>query len=190
METSKAARMSKSNGSPKTLAAKIRPFTNNAQKEALQLYGNALQAMQSGRFEEALAAFQSIDTGCPPEIRERARVYEQACERQLKERAAELHFETAFEQFDYAVALINNSDYEEAREQLEAILERADHTDYAHYGLAMLHSMTGQAEGCLHHLERAIELNPHNRIHARSDADFRQMADDPRFTELLYPEAM
>ena len=182
--------MSKSNGSPKTLAAKIRPFTNNAQKEALQVYGTALQAMQSGNFEEALAAFQSIDNSCPAEIRERARVYEQACERQLKERAAELHFETASEQYDYAIALINNSDYEEAREQLEAILERADDTDYAHYGLAMLHSMTGQAEGCLHHLERAIELNPYNRVHARSDVDFRQMADDPRFTELLYPEAM
>ncbi len=182
--------MSKPNGSPKTLAAKIRPFTNNAQKEALQVYGTALQAMQSGQFEEALGMFQSLDGQCPPEIRERARVYGQACERQIRERAAELTFQSASEQYDYAMALINNSDYGEAREQLEAILERADDTDYAHYGLAMLHSMTGQAEGCLHHLERAIQLNAHNRIHARSDIDFRQMADDPRFTELLYPEAM
>ena len=117
-------------------------------------------------------------------------MYVQACERQLEERRTELHFESAAEQYDYAVALINNSDYEEAREQLEAILAREDTADYAHYGIAMLHSMTGQAEGCLHHLERAIELNPQNRMHARSDVDFRQMADDPRFTELLYPEAM
>ena len=38
------------------------------------------------------------------------------------------------------------------------------------------------------HLSRAIELNNQNRIQARSDSDFQDMADDPRFTELLYPE--
>jgi len=31
-------------------------------------------------------------------------------------------------------------------------------------------------------------LNPQNRFQARNDSDFQQMADDPRFTELLYPE--
>ncbi len=182
--------MSKTMTSPKTLAAKIRPFTNNAQKEALQTYGSALQAMQSGQYESALRSFRSLDPGCSPEIRERARTYAQACERQLEQQRAELRFESTSERFDYAIALINNGDFEEAREQLESILVEEDRTDYAHYGLAMLHSMTGQAEGCLHHLERAIELNGQNRVHARSDVDFRQMADDPRFTELLYPEAV
>ena len=41
----------------------------------------------------------------------------------------------------------------------------------------------------LQHLEQAIKLNPQNRIQARSDSDFSNMVDDPRFTELLYPEA-
>jgi len=31
-------------------------------------------------------------------------------------------------------------------------------------------------------------MNPHNRFQARNDSDFQNMADDPRFTELLYPE--
>jgi hypothetical protein len=54
--------------------------------------------------------------------------------------------------------------------------------------MALLSSMTGQAEEALEHLSRAIEINPANRIQARSDPDFIDMADDPRFTELLYPE--
>jgi hypothetical protein len=37
-------------------------------------------------------------------------------------------------------------------------------------------------------LSRAIELNPKNRVQARVDNDFQNMVDDPRFTELLYPE--
>ena len=45
----------------------------------------------------------------------------------------------------------------------------------------------------LPHLPRAPHRghphNPRNRIQARSDSDFQDMADDPRFTELLYPEA-
>ncbi len=182
--------MPKPSATPKTLAAKVRPLTNTAQKEALGIYGSALQAMQSGHFEKALTDFRSLSSDCPPEIRERAQVYQQACDRQLARQKAELHFESAAEQYDYAIACINNGDYEEAREQLEAIIARENTADYVHYGLAMLHSMTGQAENSLRHLERAIELNPQNRIQARSDVDFRQMADDPRFTELLYPEAM
>ena len=182
--------MTKTSASPKTLAARVHPFTNNAQREALTTYGNAVQEMQMGNFREALEAFQSLDGNAPPEVRERARVYQQACERQLKDRETHLQFQTPSEQYDYAIVCINNNDYDEARDHLHAILEYDDTADYAHYGMAMLHGVTGQAEACLHHLERAITLNAFNRVQARSDADFRPMADDPRFTELLYPEAM
>ena len=38
-------------------------------------------------------------------------------------------------------------------------------------------------------LREAIRLNDQNRLQARSDSDFESVAEDPRFTELLYPEA-
>ena len=47
---------------------------------------------------------------------------------------------------------------------------------------------TGDSHTCLEHLTEAIRQNPKNRIQARGDSDFQDMADDPRFTELLYPE--
>ena len=34
----------------------------------------------------------------------------------------------------------------------------------------------------------AIQLRPENRYHARNDEDFAFLQEDPRFTELLYPE--
>ncbi len=55
--------------------------------------------------------------------------------------------------------------------------------------MAVLASMTGEAENCLQQLAEAIGLNAKNRIQARSDSDFQDMFDDPRFTELLYPES-
>ena len=61
--------------------------------------------------------------------------------------------------------------------------------DYAFYGLALLASMTGDTQKCIDHLTEAIRLNSQNRFQARLDSDFADVADDPRFTELLYPEA-
>jgi len=74
------------------------------------------------------------------------------------------------------------------RAQLKRIVTDNDNADYAFYGLAVLASMTGDSHTCLEHLTEAIRHNPRNRIQARSDSDFQDMADDPRFTELLYPE--
>ena len=77
---------------------------------------------------------------------------------------------------------------DDAREQFERILTRNNKADYAFYGLAVLSSIRGETHTCLEHLTEAIRQNPRNRIQARSDPDFQDMADDPRFTELLYPE--
>ena len=173
---------------PKTLAAKVRPINSNGQKEVLATYGSAIEALQQGRFERAHELFTSMSEDAPVEIRERVRVHLQACERNMHR--VERSFQTPEERYDYAISLVNTGDYEEAREQLEALVGEKPEADYAHYGLAMLSSMTGQAEQCLEQLGRAIELNPHCRVQARSDPDFRQMNDDPRFTELLYPEVI
>ena len=37
-------------------------------------------------------------------------------------------------------------------------------------------------------LEKALRLNPQLRFQARNDSDFQNLAEDPRFTELLYPD--
>jgi tetratricopeptide (TPR) repeat protein len=171
--------------SPRSPAGKpAAPSSQN--KQALQDYQNALQFMQQGKFEKARVLFDKLSREGSPEILERSRVYLAVCERNAKD--SSLTFKTSEEQYDYAVSLLNSGSYEEARDQFEAILTAVPDADFAHYGMALLSSMTGQAEDALDHLTRAISLNPSNRIQARSDPDFVDMADDPRFTELLYPE--
>ena len=64
-------------------------------------------------------------------------------------------------------------------EQLRGILSAYPEADYAYYGLAVLDSITGRAQGCLDNLARAIELNPKNRLQARSDNDFQSMVGRP-----------
>jgi len=171
--------------SPRSPAAKPAAPSGESQRH-LQDYQNALTLMQQGKFEKARAVFEKLVRDGSPEILERSRVYLAVCQRNVAE--SSLSFTTADEQYDYAISLLNSGSFEEARDQFEAILAKAPNADFAHYGMALLSSITGQAEEALEHLTRAIELNPSNRIQARSDPDFVDMADDPRFTELLYPE--
>lgn len=171
---------------PRPAATSSRSASEGAQHRILQEYQNALQQMQEGRYEKARTLLEKIVPDAPPEILERARVYLTVCER--NSRSSDLKFSTPEERYDYAVSLLNSGSFEDARDQFEAILADSPRADFAHYGMALLSSITGQAEEALEHLSRAIEMNPANRIQARSDPDFVDMADDPRFTELLYPE--
>jgi Tfp pilus assembly protein PilF len=125
----------------------------------------------------------------PPELADRIRMYIAACVQQQAAKAnSGAKFSSPEERYDYAVSLLNEGNYEDARAELKQIIGANVRADYAFYGLAVLASMTGDSHNCLEQLTEAIRLNPRNRIQARADSDFQDMADDPRFTELLYPE--
>jgi tetratricopeptide (TPR) repeat protein len=153
---------------------------------AFQHYQAAVQLLQQGKYDKAQAAFEKLLSAAPPELLERTKMYISTCQRQLDRH--NLTFLTPEENYDYAISLLNTGYYEDAREQFEAILARYSAADYAYYGLALLDAMTGRTQDCLRNLGRAIELNHKNRLQARVDNDFQSMVDDPRFTELLYPE--
>jgi tetratricopeptide (TPR) repeat protein len=169
-----------------SLAAKPGSQPSAANSAAFQQYQAAVQLVQQGKFEKALAAFEKLAPTAPFEIVERCRMYIHTCRRQIDKRG--LAFGTPEERYDYAVSQLNGGFFDEAGEQFRGILADYPNADYAYYGLALLDSITGRAQGCLENLAKAIELNPKNRLQARSDNDFQNMVDDPRFTELLYPE--
>jgi tetratricopeptide (TPR) repeat protein len=175
-------------GRKKTPPPAARPSSQSSTASAAiaQQYQAAVQLVQQGKFDKAVTAFEKIIPAAPPEIVERCRMYVNTCRKQLDNKG--LAFGTPEERYDYAVSQINAGDFEEAANQLKGIL--ADHpgADFAYYGLALLFAITGKSQDCLDSLSQAIELNPKNRLQARSDNDFQSMVDDPRFTELLYPE--
>lgn len=160
--------------------------SNTGTGPAFTQYLVAVQLVQQGKYEKAQAAFEKLIANGPIEILERCKMYVSTCQRQLEKH--NLSFLTPEEHYDYAISQMNTGYYEEAREQFNNILTTYPDIDFAFYGLAVLDSITGRAQDCLNNLARAIELNPKNRLQARADNDFQNMVDDPRFTELLYPE--
>jgi len=172
----------------KTPPVAVKPAgrASTATGPAFQHYQSAVQLLQQGKYEKALAALEKLLPDAPAEIRERCQMYIATCQRQLEKPS--LSFLTPEEHYDYAVSQLNTGYYEEAREQFNSILSGHPGADYAFYGMAVLDAIVGHAQECLANLTRAIELNPRNRLQARVDNDFQSMVDDPRFTELLYPE--
>ena len=154
--------------------------------QAVQNYEAGLKAMQERKFERAKGYLEKVLANGPRALADRARVYLNTCNQQLSDSSAS--FKTAEEHFDYAVSLINRGQYDQARQHLEKILKQNVKADFGFYGLAVVDCLTGQVESSLKNLSEAIRLNPQNRFQARNDSDFQNMADDPRFTELLYPE--
>jgi tetratricopeptide (TPR) repeat protein len=171
---------------PRTLAGVAPAVANNARAQTLTHYEAALRLMQEGKYDKAHDAFNKMLAASPADLAERIRMYINACLQQVAKGKTTFHSDE--ERYDYAISLLNDGNYEDARAQFKQILAENDRADYAFYGLAVLSSMTGDSHHCLEHLTEAIRLNAKNRIQARADSDFQDMADDPRFTELLYPE--
>ncbi len=154
--------------------------------QAVQNYELGLRLMQERKFERAKSAFLKVVSGPSKELADRVRVHLNACTAALARSSTT--FKTPEEHYDYVVSVMNSGDYDSAREHLERMIKQYPKADYIWYGLAVLDALQGRSMDALKHLDDAIRLNPANRIQARNDSDFQNMLDDPRFTELLYPE--
>jgi len=166
--------------------AKHTLFSDPQLTQLLQSYEAGLRAMQEHKYDKAKTALQKVVVGNNRELADRAAVHLNACNQQLEKTATQ--FKTPEEHYDFAVSLINLGDYVGAREHLDSLSKQVPKADYVAYGFAALDCLTGHSEDSLRNLARAIELNPALRFQARNDSDFQNLSEDPRFTELLYPD--
>jgi tetratricopeptide (TPR) repeat protein len=182
----------KRNGRPLKMTIPVPPKPAPPQDprytQAVENYQAGLKAMQEHKFDKAKALLQKVVATAPRELADRAAVHLNSCNQHSARSSTS--FKTPEEHYDYAVSLMNLGDYVTAREHLEKILKQAPKSDYGWYGLAVLNCLTGHYEDSLKGLAEAIRLNPNNRFQARNDSDFQNLADDPRFTELIYPEVV
>jgi tetratricopeptide (TPR) repeat protein len=154
--------------------------------QAVQNYESGLRALQEHKFEKAKGHLQKVLSGPNKSLVDRAQVHIITCDKHLETTA--IQFKTTEEHYDYAVSLINAGDYVAAREHLDKLLKQSPKAEYVLYGLAALHCLTGHVEESLKILDEAIQVKPSLRFQARNDTDFQNLAEDPRFTELLYPD--
>ncbi len=171
---------------PLKLTSKKQATEDPRHTQAVQSYESGLRALQEHKFEKAKGHLQKVLNGPNKSLVDRAQVHILTCDKHLDTPA--LQFKTTEEHYDYAVSLINSGDYVTAREQLDKLLKQNPKAEYVLYGLAALHCLTGHLEESLKVLDEAVRVKPALRFQARNDTDFQNLAEDPRFTELLYPD--
>lgn len=161
-------------------------FVDPKAMQQLKTYEAGVKYFHQQKFDRSKELFEKTLPGPSKELAERAQVHLNICRQKLTRVTMQL--KSAEDHYYYAVSMINLGRNEEAREHLRRAQRSAPKADYIHYAMATLASLTGDMEASLEHLRRAIELRPENRFHARYDSDFDILREDPRFTELIYPE--
>ncbi len=153
----------------------------------LKLYDEALALFRQQKFARAKQELERVLEGPSKELADRARMHVKIAEQRMKP-SHEQYPRTADEHYQRGVAMMNIGRWDDARESLDKARKAAPKADHIHYALAALDCLTGEAESAMKNLKVAIEIRPENRYHARNDEDFAFLQEDPRFTELLYPE--
>ncbi len=153
----------------------------------LKLYDEALALFHQQKFSRCKQELEKVLDGPSKELADRARMHLKIAEQRMKPLQEE-NPRTAEEHYQRGVAMMNIGRWDEARESLIKARKAAPKADHIHYALATLDCLTGEADSAMANLKVAIELRPENRYHARNDEDFAFLQEDPRFTELLYPE--
>ena len=153
----------------------------------LKTYDEALALFHQQKFQRAKQELERVLEGPSKELADRARMHIKIAEQRMKP-THEQTPRTADEHYQRGVAMMNLGRWDEARESLDKARKQAPKADHIVYALAALDCLTGEADSALANLKIAIELRAANRYHARNDEDFAFLQEDPRFTELLYPE--
>jgi len=158
-----------------------------AKQAQLKLYEEALKYFQEQKYPRAKQILEKVLEGPSKELRDRAQMHLKICEQRIS-RTPPPAAKSAEDHYTQGVALMNLGRWDEAREHLDRARKAAPKADHIVYAMAALDCLTGEAESAMENLKIAIQLRPENRYHARNDEDFSFLQEDPRFTELLYPE--
>lgn len=153
----------------------------------MKLYDEALLLFHQQKFQRAKQELEKVIEGPSKELADRARMHIKIAEQRMKP-SQEQNPRNFEEHYQRGVAMMNLGRWDDARESLDKARKLAPKADHIVYALAALDCLTGEADAALANLKIAIELRGANRYHARNDEDFAFLQEDPRFTELLYPE--
>ncbi len=158
----------------------------NQYAATLEQYEAAMRYFTQQKFERARPLLEKLLHVPFPAIADRAARHLDVCEQKLN---SKMHTpKSAEEYYTLGVLEMNLSRYEQAAELLQKAAKMGGNTAPIAYAQAALNALQNLVEPALEYLKTAIQMDPRMRWQARSDEDFKLLAEDPRFTEILYPE--
>lgn len=165
----------------------LRDPSDQATVQQLKAYEEGLKHFQQQKFQRAKETLERVIEGPSKELADRARIHLRICGQRIS-RTPEPAPKSAEDHYNQGIAMMNLGRWDDARQHLDRARKAAPKADHIVYAMAALDCLTGEAESSMQNLKIAIQLRAENRYRARNDEDFAFLQEDPRFTELLYPE--
>lgn len=137
-------------------------------------------------YARAKEMFSQAATGPLLELAHSAQMYLSMCDRRLGHGAAAAKGPEDW--YTLGVTLLNRGELDGADAALRKALDLKPDADHYHYAMALCAGHRGNIPAAATHLQRAIELQPSNRIAARNDAEFHAIAQHAPIRELLNVE--
>jgi tetratricopeptide (TPR) repeat protein len=159
-----------------------------AYAKAVALYEKGVKAMQRKNYDTAATTLRRLLDEYPEEreLHERAKLYLNVCERHEapKDKAPR----GADARVLAATVALNRRELDEALSLLRGAMASHAGDDHVQYMLAMTHALLGDPAASAIHLEKAIALNPDNRLQARQEPDFDLVRESAPLLALLSGE--
>jgi Tfp pilus assembly protein PilF len=152
--------------------------------EAVSVFQAAMEALQRHEYQSAADSFRTLIDDFPAEraLLDRARVYVELCERELRRRPVQP--KTAEERLTLATAALNDGDEARAESFVTAVLSEYPEQDLALYLSAAIHARRGRHEEALAQLRQAIAVSPDVAAQATLDSDFDALHESEAFQAL------
>jgi len=143
-----------------------------------------VRAFQKRNYDKAAEIFEKLAHSEVREVADRAHMHLRLCKQRVG-RAAPAP-KSADDFYTLGIGCLNTHQFGLAIEHLSKADKMKPHQDHIQYALAVSHSLGGNPDAAIAHLEAAFTLRPENRIHARRDEAFQGLVADPRFRRLIY----
>lgn len=150
------------------------------------IYAEGVDLLNARKYSQAAARFSKAVEGPDAALKHSATVYLRICQQRMQ---SEPEPKTVEDRYNAAVAFINDRRLEDADRLLRLALKQDPKGAHLHFALGVAATLSGDIAGAVSSLERAIELDPQNRILALRDSDLAALRSNPEAASLFSNEA-
>ncbi|MDA1236545.1 MAG: hypothetical protein O3A53_17305 [Acidobacteria bacterium] len=150
------------------------------------IYVEGVDLLNARKYSQAAVRFGKAIEGPDVALRHSATVYLRICQQRMQSEPAP---KTVEDRYNAAVAAINDRRLEDADQLLRLALKQDPKGAHLHFALGVAATLSGDITGAISSVERAIELDPQNRILALRDSDLAALRSSPEAASLFAAES-
>jgi len=153
-----------------------------AVKVQRNIYAEGVDLLNARKYSQAAIRFGKAIEGPDVALKHSATVCLRICQQRMQ---SEPEPKTVEDRYNAAVVAINDRRLDDADRLLRLALKQNPNGAHLHFALAVTATLSGDIADAISSLERAIELDPQNRILALRDGDLAALRSNPAAANLF-----